>query len=281
MVHFLFVVLLFSFGGLLGNSQANSQTDVPNIASKQPLSKPSFPKSLFRGQSPVKVTAIINPLTIALGDGSIIRLSGVDIPGVFSKSGPSEIAITAQARLNELLNNKSISLYQSKGKRNQNTNAFGHYLGQALIGQDEWLQYILVSEGLARVQPAHSMSDIMPLLLTAEQYAREAKLGLWDDPQYAIVTAEEAKPNAYDMQIVTGTVQSVSTVRNTAYINFGENWRDDFTVQIEGTVRRALSNKQINPVDWQGKTLRIRGYVESYNGPMIKLRYVEQIEVLN
>jgi len=64
------------------------------------------------------------------------------------------------------------------------------------------------------------------------------------------------------------------------YLNFGKNWRDDFTVSIAPENKRVFSKQSINPLEWNGKILRVRGWVEDYNGAYIEIDHPQAVEVL-
>ena len=64
------------------------------------------------------------------------------------------------------------------------------------------------------------------------------------------------------------------------YLNFAEDWRNDFTVTIE---RKSLASFEEAGLDLEaltGKRIRVRGFIEWWNGPMIAATHPEQIEVL-
>ena len=70
-------------------------------------------------------------------------------------------------------------------------------------------------------------------------------------------------------------------VRGRGYLNFGENWREDFTVSIAPRDRRRFEAAGIAVEDYEGRLVRVRGWVDSFNGPMIEATHPEQIEVLD
>jgi hypothetical protein len=82
-------------------------------------------------------------------------------------------------------------------------------------------------------------------------------------------------------QIVEGKVESVATKNNRTYINFGKDWRTDFTVSIKSGDKRDFSKRGINPLDWGGKHIRVRGWLDEYNGPYIQINHPESVEILS
>ena len=82
-------------------------------------------------------------------------------------------------------------------------------------------------------------------------------------------------------EIVQGTVKDVADKGANFYINFGEDWRTDFTLTIEGKARRLFREMAFDPLLLKGKTIRVRGWLKSFNGPMIAITHPEQIEILD
>jgi len=136
----------------------------------------------------------------------------------------------------------------------------------------------LVAEGLALVDPAVMSEPCLDVLFAAEREAEQAKRGVWagagpvrsaDDPDLAA--------NAGRYGIVGGTVQSVGETRRTLYLNFGANYRTDFT----GLVRREDARGWADTLTaMEGRKVRIRGVLESWNGGLIRVEHPRQIELM-
>jgi hypothetical protein len=69
-------------------------------------------------------------------------------------------------------------------------------------------------------------------------------------------------------------------VRDRIYLNFGPDWRTDFTVSIETRLLKTFEKAALDPMDLKGRKIRVRGWIESRNGPSIDVTHPEQIEVL-
>ncbi|MBN8543893.1 MAG: hypothetical protein J0M34_06470 [Alphaproteobacteria bacterium] len=95
------------------------------------------------------------------------------------------------------------------------------------------------------------------------------KTGEWwkaDD----VLTTEDATNHIGEFVLVKGRVVSTFQTREDLYLNFGENYKTDFTVRIP---KRAW--KQFG--DMKGKEIIVRGVLREYNGPMIVADFKEQI----
>jgi hypothetical protein len=79
---------------------------------------------------------------------------------------------------------------------------------------------------------------------------------------------------------VEGWVSSVTRRRNTVYLNFGPDWRWDFTaaVDLRRTLQRDAVAARLQVL--HGRLVRVRGYIERRNGPFISLASADAIEEL-
>ena len=68
--------------------------------------------------------------------------------------------------------------------------------------------------------------------------------------------------------------------RNKLYLNFGNNWRDDFTVSVSALNLRKFTKRKIDLKKWNGKKIRVRGWLRSYNGPFMEINHPERFEPL-
>jgi len=74
-------------------------------------------------------------------------------------------------------------------------------------------------------------------------------------------------------------VQDVAESRGRIYLNFGQDWRTDFTAAIAASDRDSFTGSDIKLPDLDGRVIRVRGWLERRNGPMIDVTHPEQIEL--
>jgi hypothetical protein len=74
-------------------------------------------------------------------------------------------------------------------------------------------------------------------------------------------------------------VVSVGNRRTRTYLNFGGRWAEDVTVEIEARDRDRFGG-ELGLADLAGWRVRVRGYVEERQGPLIIVRSPMQIERL-
>ena len=147
--------------------------------------------------------------------------------------------------------------------------------------QDLWVQAALVEQGLARVFTWPDEKIDAATLYAAEMRARVQGRGLWTDPAYA-VRGPEPNSLAQDvdsLQLVEGIVTSTADIRGRAYLNFGADYRTDFTIAVAKKHRKRFT--AVDPVSLEGARVRVRGWIELTNGPMIWASHPERIEILS
>ena len=78
--------------------------------------------------------------------------------------------------------------------------------------------------------------------------------------------------------LVRGRVQRVARAQDFVYLNFGDDWRSDFTVRVEArqAVRFARAGLELKALE--GRNVEVRGLLFQTNGPMIDLTHPRQIE---
>jgi hypothetical protein len=94
------------------------------------------------------------------------------------------------------------------------------------------------------------------------------------------VLPHETRRDIDSFQIVEGRVVSAAIIKGRAYLNFGPNWRTDFTFSIAPRERRQFARSGIDLAALTGRRIRGRGWVTLRNGPMIELTHPAQLEIL-
>ena len=150
-------------------------------------------------------------------------------------------------------------------------------------GVERWLQAELVEAGAARVMRHADNRAGMAELLAIEARARAAGRGLWSERQFAV---RDPDPDALaqdegSLQLVEGRIVEATRLRNgRLYLNFGSDYRTDFTVSVEAADMPAFEAAGLDAAMLESRRVRVRGWVEMDNGPMIRIDHPERIEVL-
>ena len=226
------------------------------------------------------VLQVIDPYTIQLEDGRLISLTGIDFPD-YEPHNPGVFSITAIKVLRDMLGGQKVNIYRTKKKATGRTNRMGHHIAHLERAADKvWVQGSLVSLGLARVRTGKRNPEMADALYSLESAARLQNLGLWAVKNLGILTPEEASEHIDSFHIIEGKVKTAALRKNRIYLNFGDNWRDDFTVSIAPSDKRGFSKAGLDPLQWGGKTIRVRGWIDSYNGPYMEINHAQAVELM-
>ena len=159
-------------------------------------------------------------------------------------------------------------------------NRYGDLQGRIITADGEWLQEALIAEGYGwwDASPKYP-PEFRERLLVAEKRAAERELGLWRE--FSVLDANQPPNRYWDGQfiIAKGVVLDVYKSSSTTYLNFGEDWRTDFTAAISSTARKKFEHGDWKLADLKSKSVRVRGLVRFYNGPYLELEFPEQLEI--
>jgi micrococcal nuclease len=226
-----------------------------------------------------KVTQILNGKSFVLASGDTVRLAGIAVPNVqeastATRSGRSGEPLGEEAKqaLEKLISNQSITLQLTDKKRDRHN----RLLGQAYAGST-WLQGAMLNEGYAMVYSfSDTPHDLTQKMLAEERSARAAKRGIWSHPYYRIITPEETPEYINRFKLVEGKVESVRMSHGNIYINFFKEWKGRFALFISRKHAEAFAGSNLNALE--GKTIRVRGWINYHNAPMINLSHPGEIE---
>jgi hypothetical protein len=138
--------------------------------------------------------------------------------------------------------------------------------------------------GAAGVISRHA---IISRLVAREEKARRAGIGMWapglqkgttTDRRYFFSANPVREKGALvpfagdgkgQFAIVQGRLKSVEMQKYRAYLNFGADWRHDFTIALDRTQIGNLARAGVAPTDWVGRTIIVRGMIENRGGPYV------------
>ncbi len=249
----------------LGGPPGRANSDVP-------------PRGLADGGQ-ARVAEVIDGDTVLLADGREVRLVGIQAPKLplgrrnFRKW---PLADRAKSALAALTAGRDVSLYYG----GQRVDRHSRLLAHLVLDDGRWVQRVLLSQGLARVYSFADNRALVAEMLAAERAAREARVGIWRHPFYAVRSSADVARDIGTFQLVEGRVVDAARVRGTTYLNFGADWRSDFTVVVAGADRAAFEDAGFDLLALKGRIVRVRGWLDRRNGPMIAATHPEQIEVL-
>ncbi len=225
------------------------------------------------------VETVVDGDTLILADGREIRLVGIQAPKLpLGRRGFRAWPLASEAKraLEKLTLGKRLTL--SFGGRRMDRH--GRWLAQLHTESRLWVQGALLEGGMARVYSFADNRALIAEMLALERKARAAKRGIWAERFYRVLDAEKIERRTRGFQLVEGRVLKVARTRRRTYLNFGRDWKRDFTIVIEARFRRAFPERGARLKKLEGKRVRVRGWLRWRNGPMLTATHPEQIEVL-
>ncbi len=239
-----------------------------------------------RQGEPHAIIRAMDSVTVVTDDGRTIKLASVMAPlAPLTAQMPAagwEPEQAAHAALSELtaMGTPEISLEQKWRDR------FGRSSAQIYIERASeriWLQRALVEQGHAIVSSRDGGASCIGSLLTAEDTARKAKRGLWANATYRVHQAND--PSALrrlrsSFVLVEGTVVSVAVRSGRLFLNFGDDWKTDFTTVVPAHLLKDKPDRAKALSALAGHSIRVRGWIERRYGPSIEIFDLSDIEDL-
>jgi micrococcal nuclease len=225
------------------------------------------------------VTGIVDGDTVVIDTGAEVRLTGIQAPKLpLGRKGFRAWPLAREAKntLAKLSLNQRVRLVYPGNRHDR----WGRLLAHLHAG-DTWLQREMLVQGLARVYTFPDNRRHAVALYTAERAARAARRGIWALDWYRILNPAEAENRLGTFQLVEGTPKNVAIVRGRAYLNYGENWKTDFTVSIAPRQMKLFRAAGVDILSMRNQRVRVRGWLTRRNGPMITVTHPEQIEKLD
>lgn len=253
--------LLFVFAGYDGASAADCPASVP---------------------ATTVVAEVIDGETLRLADGTVARLIGIEAPKLPLAAGPDgpwppADAATAEAR--RLVGSAPIGIVSSS----DGLDRYGRRRVHAFLPDGGSLAGQLIAGGFVRVHWLPGEAACLGALLAAEKAARRAHRGIWANPEYAVRRAEDASLLGRNglYELVEGRVVSVGHGSSMIFLDFGRNYRSDFTILVSPPVADALGAMGM-PVDGLAeRRVLVRGVIEDRSGPAIRLYDPAQLELVD
>ncbi len=280
--------MLLALAGLLGGAEVGAEIDAGVGAGVAPAQ--SRPATGLIAADPVYIATVESDLTLVTQSGQRLRLEGLTPPfrPFFLRPGDAwpwlRRARQALARQTawQALQITPVRLADGAPARDRydRLRVWAQPAG-AHPDPDRSLQARLLAQGLGRVFPLPDARQGLTALLRVEAEARQTGRGVWRSWPYRVLAVDEARKGLGSFALVQGRVKSVAGGTKATYLNFGEDWRRDFTLRIPAEGRRLFEEAGLAPASLTGRRLRARGWLFYQNGVMLELRQPEQIELLD
>ena len=229
------------------------------------VSLPAFAQVASNSTAPdfkiehLKISAIKNSISFKMDNGWIIALDRI--------YAPPEAAAYLQRYLD--VETTHTNLRETR---------YGTFAGNIFVN-DENIRDKMVSDGYALAYPFDADEDQFKYLRSKELNAQQTGAGLWNKI-LQFHTPDTVKSDG-TFQIVEGVVHDIQKGKGVIYINFGSDYRKDFTLFIAPKELKKFRDGTIDIMKLKGTQLRVRGWVYERNGPAMDLTAAQQIEILN
>ena len=227
----------------------------------------------FAAQGEGRVTAVIDARMLRLDDGREVRLAGIETDIGQKLTTPSH-------KLASLIGGREVTIRTDDDRPDR----YGRQIAVVFPrGAETSIQTELLSQGEALASGTMTDKDCSAEWAAAENSAREARRGLWGDPS-ATKNAEmhgDILARLGQFAVVEGTVLSARQAGATFYLNFGRRWTRDFAVTISRRMMASFEAAGLDLKSLEGKTIRVRGWVEKRGGPRIEATRLGQIEMIS
>lgn len=232
--------------------------------------------------SRIKVIEVVDGDTVRLSDGNLLRYIGLDTPElrIKDKNGdfkyqPQPFGLEAKEFNRKLVEGKEVRIEFDLQKRDR----YGRLLGYCFTGKT-LVNAKLIEDGYAVLYTYPPNVKYVDSFAAAQKKAQQEKNGLWR----SFRNIDHTQAGGYINRIagVEGEVVGTYKSAKCLLLNFGRDYRKDFTVAIFNNSLDAFSRAGIDPESfYQGKKIRVIGRVREYNGPEIIVNSPYEIEVLD
>ena len=238
------------------------------------------PADLPESGGSAEVVLVVDGDTVALADGRQVRLVGIQAPKLpLGRPGfvAWPLADAAKAALEILIVGKTVAM--AHGGRPMDRH--GRVLAHLFLPDGTWVQGRMLALGMARVYTFPDNRALAAAMYAEERAARAERKGIWAHPFYAVRNVDDVGKAGDGFHVVEGRIVATARVKGRVYLNFGADWRTDFTVMVERRDAAVFDESGIDLLALKGKHIRVRGWVRRWNGPLIEASHPEQIEVFD
>ncbi|MCF8467084.1 MAG: thermonuclease family protein [Sneathiella sp.] len=205
----------------------------------------------------------------------------VSLYGVRLADPKSEFYQACQTYFRDFLFGRPITVEETSFPDNRSIpNRYGDLQAKIVTDKGKWLQEELIAAGFGWWDGATNYpTDLRMRLIAAEERAENQKRGVWKT--FAVVDANDPKQHLADgaFVIAEGIIRDIHSASGITFLNFGDNWRSDFTAAISKESRKNFERQGWKLASLKNKLVRIRGLLRFYNGPFMDLGFPEQLDV--
>jgi hypothetical protein len=197
---------------------------------------------------------------VALADKRVTRFAGLDVPA----QGALAVAARDFIAAHTIGHEAALVVFAAAPDR------WGRTLAD--LGAPDSLADALLAAGFARVRPEFETRACEPARLALEAGARAKKLGVWGDPDYSVLAANDGAELARRegrFVVVEGVVSRVGLGHSRFYLDLGR--RGDLSVTASRKTEAAFQAAGAPLSALAGERIRVRGVLDDRFGPQIEI----------
>ena len=225
---------------------------------------------------------VVDGDTVRLKDGDAdIRLIGLQAPKLsLGRKGFKDwpLADESRAALSALVMDREVTVRLGTSSRDRN----GRILAHLVRDDGLWVQGEMLRQGWARLYTFPDNRRLAAEMRAMETEARAERRGIWSHSFFAIRRAEDTAlfGDRDTYQIVVGSVVDAARTKDRLYLNFGADFRNDFTVSVAKANWPAFDEEAMDLTALEGAKIEVRGWITLRGGPAIEANHPDQIEIL-
>ena len=218
----------------------------------------------------VQATGVDERGEIALSDGRTLRLAGLDLP--LPSRGDPALAAAARALLAKLFVGREAPLTLVSPTPDRWDRALGDLGPPISDAATASAAEALIAAGLARVRPETETRGCEARRLALESAARAKGLGVWRDPDYVVLAADDLASLARRdgrFVIVEGAVRRIGFGRARLYLDLGGRGALSVVASRKTQAAFQAAGAPLNAL--VGEKIRVRGALDSRFGPQLEI----------
>lgn len=224
-----------------------------------------------------EVYKVIDGDTIEIRRHARVRYIGINAPEI-----GQPFYEEAKNRNRKLVEGKKVKLIVCKSEPNDK---YGRMLAWVYVG-NTLVNAMMVKEGYAKTFIISSCgAERKEEFEGYERNAIKNKMGLWSDSKKVlkdkIISAAEADRYIGEIKSVRGKVINIFETDNAAFLNFGYDYKKDFTIVIFQKHKVKFQKNGITSFNlYKDKEVMVTGRIQQYNGPEIIADDPSQIDII-
>ena len=204
------------------------------------------------GLTPARLAKVIDGDTLALADGSRLRLIGVNAPETRGSDGSPEAgAVEATRFARRFLGSGRIGIVVGADRRDR----YGRTLAHVYRADGESLEAALLAAGLARQVTVPPNLGQLDCLRQSERRARAARAGLWRSGAFAPRETASLVPGESGFRLLRGRVSAVEPAGSTWWVEID----DRVSLRVADADRKYFSLDELRALE--GRAVEVRGWL--------------------